>query len=108
MMRQQEVKSGIVPYKMAKKRQEGGYILPDGTAVDDVTTLIQESLAYTFFADTEEEQHKSLGQQLYSCIEKDCDVDNRETMRRNLVIAGGTSTVPYFDEMFQHEVLSQS
>lgn len=109
MMRQPEVKKGIVPYKMAKKRQEGGYVLPDGTAIDNVTTLIQESLAKTFFTEMEEENgNNSIARQLKHCIEKDCDVDNREAMRRSLVVAGGTSMVPYFDSMFKHHVLDQS
>ena len=40
MLRQPEVKKGIVPYKLAKKRAEGAYVLPDGTVVDSVTDEI--------------------------------------------------------------------
>ena len=36
LMKQTEVKKGIVPYKLAKKRSEGAYILPDGTVVEKV------------------------------------------------------------------------
>ena len=43
-MRQPEVKKGIVPYKLAKKRSEGAYVLPDGTVIEKVTDEIQASI----------------------------------------------------------------
>ena len=39
-----EVKKGIVPYKLAKKRVEGAYVLPDGTVIEKVTDEIKASI----------------------------------------------------------------
>ena len=41
MLRQPEVKKGILPYQKAKKRQEGAYVLPDGRVVDDVAKMVR-------------------------------------------------------------------
>ena len=104
MQHQPEVKKGIVPYKMAKKRQEGGYVLPDGSIIDNVTMLLKESISKTFH-DDEDEEAQSLLKELVVCIEQECDIDSRESMRKNVVLAGGTSAVPFFDELFNNNVL---
>ena len=66
MLRQPEVKKGIVPYKLAKKRAEGAYVLPDGTVVDSVTDEIQVSLTESFFDD--EDRQKNLLAIISSCL----------------------------------------
>jgi len=89
------VKKGIVPYKMAKKRLEGAFVLPDGTVVDSVTEEMNSSIKSTFFDSQNSE--KNLVSHLICCIDQDCDMDNRVALRQAVVVSGGTSLVPFFD-----------
>ena len=95
MLKQPMVKKGIVPYKLAKKRAEGAFVLPDGTVVDSVTEDVNASIQNTFFDSQSPE--KNIISQFIQCVEQDCDVDNRESLRQSVVVSGGTSLVPFLD-----------
>ena len=104
IMKQPEVKKGIVPYKMAKKRAQGAYVLPDGSVVEDVTSQIEASIAQTFFSG----DNHNIVELMKDCVDNDCDVDNREVIRNNLIVAGGTSCVPFFESQLTDQLSKEN
>ena len=63
--------------------------------VDAVTQEINASINDTFFSC--ETTEKNIVTHLISCIEQDCDMDNRLALRQAVVVSGGTSLVPFFE-----------
>lgn len=88
---------------MAKKRSEGGYVLPDGTVVDDLTSLVRSNLASGLF---NSDVDKNLVAMVTKYMTTDCEIDNRRVLGSNLVFAGGCCMLPFFDKLIEAELLA--
>ena len=45
--------------------------------------------------------------QLVECIDHDCDLDSRDALRSNVFLAGGVSTVPFFEKCLGEALIGE-
>ena len=81
---------------LMQKAGDGVYTLPDGkkiTVADEQATSINQA----FFKPKSDLEKLALQNLLDSSI-ADCDVDLRDALRKNLILAGGVTLLPNFED----------
>ena len=81
---------------LMQKAGDGVYTLPDGNKIT-VADEQAKSINQAFFKPKSDLENLALQNLLDSSI-ADCDVDLRDALRKNLILAGGVTLLPNFED----------
>ena len=84
---------------LRQKSDDNIYTLPDGGKIT-VSNEQEESIDEAFFSPPLASERPDLFQLIENCV-ADCEVDLRETLKKNLILAGGVTLLPNFEDLLR-------